>query len=60
MIEIGKRCTLEIVKRVDFGVYLNAHEFGQVLLPNKVAPQGCEVGDSVERSEERRDRKAHV
>lgn len=48
MIEIGKRCTLEIVKRVDFGVYLNAHEFGQVLLPNKVAPQGCEVGDSVE------------
>ncbi|MCG9711704.1 S1-like domain-containing RNA-binding protein [Shewanella insulae] len=48
MIEIGKRCTLEIVKRVDFGVYLNAHEFGQVLLPNKVAPQGCEVGDCVE------------
>ncbi len=48
MIEIGKSCTLKIVKQVEFGVYLNAHELGQVLLPNKVAPKEFEIGDSVE------------
>ena len=48
MIEIGKSCTLEIVKQVDFGVYLNAHELGQVLLPRKVAPKQFEIGDNVE------------
>ncbi|MCG9696960.1 S1-like domain-containing RNA-binding protein [Shewanella sp. Isolate11] len=48
MIEIGKSCTLEIVKQVDFGVYLNAHELGQVLLPRKVAPKEFEIGDNIE------------
>ncbi|MCE9678377.1 S1-like domain-containing RNA-binding protein [Shewanella sp. AS1] len=48
MIEIGKSCSLKIVKQVDFGLYLNAHELGQVLLPNKVAPKEFEIGDSLE------------
>ncbi len=48
MAEIGQSCTLEVVKQVDFGVYLNAHELGQVLLPNKVVPKGCQVGDKLE------------
>ncbi|GIU20747.1 GntR family transcriptional regulator [Shewanella colwelliana] len=48
MVEIGKSCTLEVVKNVDFGVYLNAHELGQVLLPKKVMPKQCAVGDSVD------------
>lgn len=45
MVQIGKTCKLEVVKQVSFGVYLNAHELGQVLLPNKVTPKDCQVGD---------------
>ncbi|WP_394203486.1 S1 RNA-binding domain-containing protein [Shewanella waksmanii] len=48
MVQIGKKCTLDVVKQVDFGVYLNAHDLGQVLLPNKVVPNGCQVGDKVD------------
>ncbi|NRB23357.1 S1-like domain-containing RNA-binding protein [Shewanella sp.] len=48
MIQIGKSCTLEVVKRVDFGVYLNAHDLGQVLLPSKVVPKECNVGDEID------------
>lgn len=47
MIQIGQTCTLEVVKKVDFGVYLNAEEFGQVLLPRKVTPKECEIGDKI-------------
>ena len=47
MVEIGKTSKLEVIKKVSFGVYLNAHEFGQVLLPNKVVPKDCDVGDIV-------------
>ncbi|WP_394132114.1 S1 RNA-binding domain-containing protein [Shewanella maritima] len=48
MIDIGKRYTLEVVKQVSFGVYLNALELGQVLLPKKYVPQDCEVGDMLD------------
>ncbi|WP_076409601.1 S1 RNA-binding domain-containing protein [Shewanella sp. UCD-KL12] len=48
MIQIGKTCTLEVVKLVDFGVYLNAEELGQVLLPSKVTPKECNIGDMVD------------
>lgn len=48
MIQIGKRYSLEIVKEVSFGVYLNAHELGQVLLPKKYVPQVYEIGDQVD------------
>ncbi|NMH63737.1 CvfB family protein [Shewanella salipaludis] len=48
MIQIGRICKLEVVKQVSFGVYLNAQELGQVLLPNKVTPKDCQVGDWLE------------
>ncbi|MCL1058041.1 S1-like domain-containing RNA-binding protein [Shewanella gelidimarina] len=47
MIEIGKPCKLEVVKQVEFGVYLDAKDLGQVLLPSKVVPKECHVGDMV-------------
>ncbi|MDR8524143.1 CvfB family protein [Shewanella fidelis] len=47
MIQIGKTCKLEVVKQVDFGVYLDAKEMGQVLLPRKAVPKDCQVGDMV-------------
>ncbi|RYV01445.1 GntR family transcriptional regulator [Shewanella sp. OPT22] len=47
MIELGKYSTLEVVKLVDFGAYLNAGDFGQVLLPKKYVPEDTDVGDEL-------------
>ncbi|QSX32082.1 GntR family transcriptional regulator [Shewanella avicenniae] len=48
MVELGKTCHLPVVKHVEFGVYLNADAFGQVLLPRKYVPEQCEIGDEIE------------
>lgn len=50
MIELGKKQILEVVKKVDFGVYL-AEEAGstdKVLLPKKQVPEGTETGSKLE------------
>ncbi|ABD80780.1 CvfB family protein [Saccharophagus degradans] len=47
MYRIGRSYPLEVVKRVEFGVYLDAGNLGEILLPNRVAPEGLEIGDSV-------------
>ena len=46
-VSLGASYTLEVSKLMDFGVYLNAGNLGSVLLPNKHAPAGLSVGDSV-------------
>ena len=48
MITIGKTYTLDVVKAVDFGFYLDAEDLGEVLLPLKYAPQDLCIGDSIE------------
>ena len=48
MIQIGHSYTLDVVKVVDFGVYLDAGELGEVLLPRKYVPVGLAAGESVE------------
>ncbi len=48
MITLGKTYTLNVVKSVDFGFYVDAMELGEVLLPLKHAPSGLAVGDSIE------------
>lgn len=52
MFELGKRQILEIVKKVEFGVYLateaNAPSEERVLLPAKQVPEGAGQGDQVE------------
>jgi len=48
MISIGKTYTLDIVKSVAFGFYLDAKNMGEVLLPLKHAPNDLAVGDSLE------------
>ena len=35
-IELGKFNTLEVVKTVDFGVYLDGKEEGEILLPTSL------------------------
>ncbi len=47
MIEVGKYNTLEIYRKVDFGVYLTDEE-DEVLLPLKQVPPGVDVGDYLE------------
>ncbi len=47
MIKIGKYNTLTVVKVVDFGVYLDGEERGEILLPNEYVPQNCFPDDSL-------------
>lgn len=46
MIELGKTQCLNVVKKVDFGVYLGTEE-DKVLLPAKMVPDDIEVGDAL-------------
>jgi len=48
MIEIGYYYDLNVVKKVDFGFYLDAENLGNVLLPIKFAPQDLAIGDEIE------------
>lgn len=44
-IKLGEYNFLEVVKEVDFGVYLDGGEDGEILLPMRYVPQGCKPGD---------------
>ncbi len=48
MITIGKTHRLSVVRLVEFGVYLDAGDIGEVLLPRKYLPRGLSVGDVVD------------
>ena len=43
MVEIGRFNTLTVVKIVDFGVYLDGGERGEILMPKEYVPANCEV-----------------
>ena len=44
-IELGKYNVLEVVKEVEFGMYLDGGEDGEILLPLRYVPEGCQPGD---------------
>lgn len=44
-IELGRFNVLEVVKTVDFGVYLEGGEEGEILLPTRYVPEDCNIGD---------------
>ena len=48
MIEIGQSYELIAVKQVDFGVYLDAENLGEVLLPKRHVPDDLNYGDKIE------------
>jgi uncharacterized protein len=48
MILPGRYNILKVVKFVDFGVYLDGEEMGEILLPARYVPENCEVGDDLE------------
>ena len=45
---IGHINTLTIVKEVDFGLYLDGGNLGEILLPIRYVPQDSKVGDSLD------------
>lgn len=47
-LELGKYNTLKVVKEVDFGVYLDGGEEGEILLPTRYVPEGLKVDDEIE------------
>lgn len=36
---------LEVVKEVEFGVYLDGEHLNTILLPKRYVPEGCQIGD---------------
>ncbi|MBQ6746421.1 MAG: GntR family transcriptional regulator [Bacteroidaceae bacterium] len=47
-IELGKYNKLKIVKEVDFGLYLDGGEEGEILLPARYVPYNYEIGQEIE------------
>ncbi|MFL0799509.1 MAG: GntR family transcriptional regulator [Agarilytica sp.] len=47
MLTVGSTYELEVIKHVDFGVYLDAENLGEVLLPKRFVHEDTSVGDMV-------------
>jgi len=48
MAQIGQMNHLKIVKAVDFGLYVDGEELGEVLLPARYVPENAEVGQMID------------
>ncbi len=48
MIKLGDYNTLKVVKRVDFGLYLDGGDDGEILLPKRYVPDGVSIGQKLE------------
>lgn len=46
-ISLGKFNLLQVVKSVDFGLYLEGGTEGEILLPSRYIPEGTEIGDEL-------------
>ncbi|GAA5134074.1 CvfB family protein [Thalassotalea piscium] len=47
MANIGKFNTLPVIAKSDNGVYLDAGDLGEILLPNRYLPANCEIGEQL-------------
>ncbi|GLS25107.1 S1 RNA-binding domain-containing protein [Marinibactrum halimedae] len=48
MVEVGRLNRLQVVKAVDFGVFLYAEELDNVLLPKRYVPENTQIGDMLD------------
>lgn len=48
MAEIGKFNRLMVAEKVDFGVYLDGEQLGEILLPSRYVTPDCKTGDSMD------------
>lgn len=47
-IRLGEMNTMKVVKRVDFGMYLDGGDEGEILLPTRYVPADCKIGDTLD------------
>lgn len=47
-ISVGKYNSLRIAREVEFGVYLDGEELGDILMPKKYVPGNVSVGDNID------------
>jgi uncharacterized protein len=48
MVRIGKKCTLEVVKFTEQGVYLDGGPYGEILLPRRYVTNDMKIDDFVD------------
>ena len=48
MAEVGKWNKLKVLKELDFGMYLDAQELGEILLPIRYVPKDLKIGDEID------------
>ncbi|MGL4292874.1 MAG: CvfB family protein [Bacteroidales bacterium] len=48
MVNIGKYNTMKVVKTLDFGIYMDAGDGVEILMPRRYVPENTEVGDELE------------
>ena len=48
MAEIGEKSRLRVARKVDFGIYLDGEQLGEILLPNRYVPEPCNINDQIE------------
>jgi uncharacterized protein len=48
MIQVGRYNTLKVVKKVDFGLYLDGGDGEEILLPKRFVPRDAKDGDDLE------------
>lgn len=48
MLEIGKYNQMQIVKELDFGIYLDGGVHGEILMPRRYVPANPEIGSTIE------------
>ncbi len=48
MAELGQNNQLRVVKRVNFGYFLEAGQYGEILLPTRYAPKNLQPGAQIE------------
>ena len=47
-IKLGDYNRLRVVKIVDFGLYLDGGDEGEILLPTRYVPEGVSIGDELD------------
>ncbi len=48
MAEIGRINKLTVLKELDFGIYLDGENLGEILMPKRYVPLECKIGDEIE------------
>lgn len=47
-LKLGKMNTMKVLRKVDFGMYLEGGPTGDILLPKRYIPKGTKIGDEID------------